>query len=210
MFRIGPSNAYQSIYSFGSSPDDSLWPNSELVAGPDGNFYGTTAFGGQRSEGTVFRISSNGSEAVLFSFGQVQSDGLSPSAGVVLGNDGNFYGTTDGGGAYGGGTVFRLTPGGTEAILHSFGGSAYDGQNPLAGLVQGGDGSFYGTTYFGGTNGQGIVFKIDVGLSPLTNDCAFSISPTTAAFRGRWLAPTPLASPSRVAVHGRPSAPTIL
>jgi uncharacterized repeat protein (TIGR03803 family) len=181
VFRISPSGAYTNLYSFGSSPNDSLWPNDGLVLGSDGNFYGTTTFGGARSEGSVFRISPSGSETVLYSFGYYLNDGVAPYAGVVRGSDGNFYGTTDGGGTNGDGTVFRISPNGNYTNLYSFGGFSNDGQNPLAGLVQGNDGNFYGTTYFGGTNGQGIVFKIDVGLGPFTNNY-ISISPTNAMF----------------------------
>jgi uncharacterized repeat protein (TIGR03803 family) len=181
VFRISPSGTYTNLYSFGSSPNDSLWPNDGLVVGSDGNFYGTTMFGGARSEGSVFRISPNGSETVLFSFGYYLNDGVAPYAGVMQGSDGNFYGTTDEGGTNGDGTVFRISPNGNYTNLYSFGSSSNDGQNPLVGLAQGNDGNFYGTTYFGGTNGQGIVFKIDVGLGPVTNNY-ISISPTNAMF----------------------------
>ena len=78
--------------------------------------------------------------------------------GLVQGSDGNFYGTTDGGGAGGGGTVFKMTPAGVLTTLVSFYGA--NGNNPQAPLVQGSDGNFYGTTEYGGANGLGTVFQV--------------------------------------------------
>src|SRR5215472_4836221 len=83
---------------------------------------------------------------------------------VIQGSDGNFYGTTQQGGAYGGGTVFSLTPTGTLTVLYSFCAQVNcpDGGQPSSGLIQGLDGNFYGTTQIGGTNSNpgGTVFKI--------------------------------------------------
>ena len=93
----------------------------------------------------------------LYSF--AGSDGAQPTAGLVQGSDGNFYGTTSQGGASETGTVFKITPSGTLTTLHSFAGGS-DGEVPFAGLVQGSDGNFYGTTYLGGVNEFGTVFKM--------------------------------------------------
>ena len=87
------------------------------------------------------------------------ADGSQPFAGLVEGSDTNFYGTTAGGGTFGTGTVFSITAAGTLTTLHSFG-SGIDGAIPKAGLVQGIDTNFYGTTAGGGLNGSGTVFKI--------------------------------------------------
>ncbi len=99
----------------------------------------------------------------LYSFGG--SDGSGPWAGLIQATDGNFYGTTTQGGAYGDGTVFKITPSGALTTLHSFAGS--DGSSPYAGLIQGTDGNFYGTTYYGGAAtwcygyaGCGTIFRI--------------------------------------------------
>jgi uncharacterized repeat protein (TIGR03803 family) len=112
-------------------------------------------------------------ESILWQFG-ASFDGTVPLGGLVQGNDGNFYGTTRNGGTNNNnnGTVFRISPSGSYASLHSFGslgGSPGDGWNPWVGLVQGSDGNFYGTTRLGGnTNlnigqGYGTVFRISPG-----------------------------------------------
>jgi len=139
-------------------------PLAGLVQGSDGNFYGTTLVGGAISYGTVFKITPTGSLTSLYSFASKAGDGNNPEAGLVLGSDGSFYGTTSGGGAISCGAVFKITTDGnasgtTETTLHSFSGGA-DGSVPSAGLVQGSDGNFYGTTLLGGMSGQGAVFKI--------------------------------------------------
>ena len=139
-----------------------VWTNGEspyagLVQGSDGNFYGTTLYGGTNGYGTVFQISTNRALTTLYSF--TGGDGAYPQTGLVQGSDGNFYGTTGGGGTNNAGTVFKISANGALTSLYSFTGGS-DGANPLAGLVQGSDGSFYGTTYSGGTNGVGTVFRI--------------------------------------------------
>ncbi len=170
VFRISPSGAYTNLYSFVGSPTDGGSPSAGLVQGGDGNFYGTTLFGGANGEGTVFRISPSGSYTSLYSFVGSPIDGGYPYDSLVQGSDGNFYGTTGGGGANancanGCGTVFRISPSGTYTNLYSFGSSPTDGANPSAGLVQGSDSNFYGTTSLGGTNGNGTVFRLSVPLS---------------------------------------------
>jgi uncharacterized repeat protein (TIGR03803 family) len=152
------------LHSFTGSPDG-YQPRSMLLQGSDGNFYGTTLYGGTNGTGTVYRISPDGSETILHTFDAYADDGGNPAAGLVLGSDGNFYGTV----SYGGtnlydnqGTVFLISPNGSEATVCSFGSSPYDGINPNAGLVLGSDGNFYGTTYQGGTNSKGTVFRVSL------------------------------------------------
>ena len=160
------------LYSFVGPPTDGANPVGGLVQGSDGNFYGTTQSGGTNGDGTVFRISPSGSYSNLYSFGSVTNDGADPYAGLVQGSDGNFYGTTYGGGTstncsiYGCGTVFRISPSGNYTNLYSFGRSPTDGNDPEAGLVQRSDGNFYGTTFNGGTHTNGTVFKLTVPLNP--------------------------------------------
>ncbi|MGO9611202.1 MAG: choice-of-anchor tandem repeat GloVer-containing protein, partial [Verrucomicrobiia bacterium] len=143
------------LHSFVGPAADGATPWAGLVQGSDSNFYGTTVL-----PGTVFRISPGGSETILYSFKGFPTDGQWPYAGLVQGSDGNFYGTTASGGTNDEGTVFRISPSGNETNLYSFGSLANDGSFPVAGLVQGSDGNFYGTTKYGGLNGWGTVFRI--------------------------------------------------
>ena len=119
-------------------------PAAALFQGTDGNLYGTTARGGVHGNGTIFKSTASGTLTTMYSFCSLAScaDGSSPLAALIQATDGNFYGTTQGGGAYNFGTVFKFTPGGTETTLYSFSG----GNVPLGGLTQASDGSFYGTT----------------------------------------------------------------
>jgi uncharacterized repeat protein (TIGR03803 family) len=159
VFKIIPSGTETILHNFSNAGGDGVHPNGALVQDSSGNFYGTTSLGGASNVGTVFKITASGVESVLHSFGSA-NDGQQPDAGLTLGSDGNFYGTTSGGGLYGSGTVFKMTPGGTETVLYSFGASASDATRPSTALVKGSDGSFYGTTVGGGANGWGAVFKV--------------------------------------------------
>ncbi len=145
-----------------------------LVQGLDGNFYGTTVVGGANSQGTVFKVTPAGKITVIYSFCSLAScvDGEEPYAGLTLGTDGNFYGTTYYDGAICDcGTVFKITPAGVLTTLHSFG--VTDGYNPWGALVQGTDGYFYGTTSNGGANRSGTVFKINSSGSEFTSLYSF-------------------------------------
>jgi uncharacterized repeat protein (TIGR03803 family) len=161
VFKITPSGTESVLYSFPAGSSD---PYTGLIQGSDGNFYGTTGAGGANDDGTVFKITPNGTETILHTFAKTGSDGETPYAGLIQGSDGNLYGTTYFGGAYGFGTVFKVTPGGTETVLYSFAGGS-DGEHPYAAVIQGSDGNFYGTTYQGGTGGYGTVFMLTPGGS---------------------------------------------
>ena len=137
---------------------DGGYPAGGLVQGSDGNFYGTTQYGGTDGSGTVFSLTTNGLLSTLVSFDT--GNGAEPSAALAQGSDGNFYGTTQAGGIYQNGTIFKITPGGQLTTLVSFDGA--NGAEPAGALVQGTDGNFYGTTQDGGTNGYGTVF----GMTP--------------------------------------------
>jgi uncharacterized repeat protein (TIGR03803 family) len=158
---------FTSLYSFGYW--DGASPTfASLIQGTDGNLYGTTSGGGTNGTtasnyGTVFKITPSGALTVLHNFTGV--DGEDPTAGLVLGSDGNFYGTTQLGGSNFGGTVFRMAQDGTLTTLYSFckdPGQCSDGSYPAGALVEGEDGNFYGTTSNGGTTyyHKGTVFKI--------------------------------------------------
>jgi uncharacterized repeat protein (TIGR03803 family) len=160
VFRISPGGSYTNFYIFAGFPNDGSTPYARLAQGNDGNFYGTTYTGGTNNDGAVFRIGPGGNYTNLYFFGSYHLDGANSSGGLVLGGDGNFYGTTSLGGTNDDGTLFRISPGGNYTSLHSFAGHPADGEQPIAGLVQGSDGNFYGTTYFGGTNDDGTMFRI--------------------------------------------------
>ena len=159
VFKVTPAGTLTTLYSFcGQSCGDGSAPFAGLLLGKDGNFYGTTELGGTNNEGTVFKITQQGTLTTLHSF--TIQEGSNPYAGLVQATDGNFYGTTQSGGAHLLGTVFRITPRGALTTLHSF--NLTDGSSPEAPLIQGTDGNLYSTTYNGGNSGgdYGTVFKI--------------------------------------------------
>lgn len=148
------------LYSF-TGGDDGADPTTALIEGSDGSLYGTTsAAGANGSGGTAFKITTAGALTVLHSFiNDSFSDGSGPSS-LIQGADGNFYGATVYGGATGNGSVFKITPTGTETILHSFVNGNGDGFSPGGSLIQASNGSFYGTASYGGANGDGAVYEI--------------------------------------------------
>jgi uncharacterized protein (TIGR03437 family) len=168
VFKITAGGALTTLYTFAPGANG-YHPYAGLIQAADGNLYGTTSAGGNFGRGTVFKITTGGTLTTLYSFSG--PDGESPVAGVVQGIDGNFYGTTlfggtnEAGGTNSFGTIFELTPGGALTTLHRFSGA--DGQQPVAGLVQGADGTLYGTTLAGGTNDLGTVFSLQLpAISP--------------------------------------------
>jgi uncharacterized repeat protein (TIGR03803 family) len=166
VFKITPSGALVTVHRF-SGPDGSF-PLAGLALASDGNFYGTTNFGGTFNDGTVFKMSPGGKVTSLYNF----NVGPGPYGGLVQGTDGNFYGTTQGGN-----TVFQITPAGVLTTLFTF--NYVDGYEPLDTLVQGTDGNFYATTYQGGDN-YGTVFSLAMGLSPFVET-----NPATGVVGGR-------------------------
>jgi uncharacterized repeat protein (TIGR03803 family) len=139
-------------------------PGGALAQGLDGEFYGTTQYGGIDFDGTVFRMTPAG-QLVRFSFCAVPNcdAGAFPYEGnLTLGRDGNLYGTAEAGGVHTAGTVFRLTPSGALTALYSFcaDGECLDGDEPLGGVVQDSNGDFYGTTVLYGVNNAGVIFSL--------------------------------------------------
>jgi uncharacterized repeat protein (TIGR03803 family) len=161
VFKITPSGTLTTLVSFHTT--NGAYPLDSLIQGSDGNFYGTTEEGGTSHKGTVFKITPSGTLTTLVSFNG--SNGSSPYAGLIQGSDGNFYGTTEYGGPDDYGTVFMVTPSGTLTTLVSFNFFA-NGAFPLGSLIQGRDGSFYGTTDEGGPDDVGTVFKLTVTPAP--------------------------------------------
>jgi uncharacterized repeat protein (TIGR03803 family) len=181
VFKITPSGTLTTLYNFCSQSGcaDGQNPSAGLIQATDGNFYGTTSGGGVNLQGTIFRITASGALTTLYSFCSQSgcTDGSMPQAGLVQATNGNFYGTTyGGGGANGRGTVFKITPGGTLTTLYSFcpQSGCPDGGSPQAGLIQATNGSFYGTTFAGGAHDLGTVFKITPGgnLTTLYSFCS--------------------------------------
>jgi uncharacterized repeat protein (TIGR03803 family) len=169
VFGITTGGTLISLHGFDGN--NGFFSYAALVEGTDGNLYGTTTSGGENDDcfygenytcGTVFSITSSGTLATLHTF--VGTDGAIPYAGLVQGANGDCYGTTTYGAninsycPYGCGTIFKITPSGVLGTVHSFIGT--DGANPEAELVQATNGSFYGTTFDGGANGDGTVFTI--------------------------------------------------
>jgi uncharacterized repeat protein (TIGR03803 family) len=113
--------------------------------------------------GTAFRITTNGDLTTLVFFNR--TNGATPLATLIQASDGNLYGTTTSGGAYGSGTVFRLSPDGTFSTVYTFSGTN-DGVNPHAELVQAADGNFYGVTSEGGSHYSGNIFRLSLPLAP--------------------------------------------
>jgi len=143
-------------------------PYGGVVRDAAGNLYGTTFSGGANDYGTVFKLAPNGKETILHSFANGGGDGVNPQAGVVLDKQGNIYGTTRNGSTHNAGILFKLTPQGTETVLHVFAGGGddnKDGGRPQADLILDDAGNIYGTTHLGGGKGDcnanncGTVFK---------------------------------------------------
>jgi uncharacterized repeat protein (TIGR03803 family) len=167
------------LHSFCSKPNcsDGVTPYGALIADAKGNLFSTTASGGASNAGTVFRLSPDGTETVLYSFCSKPScsDGAFPFAGLLGDSAGNLYGTTEYGGGLGCGSgcgvVFKLSPPGPgctpvspnlwcETVLHSFANSPSDGANPVAGLIADSKGNLFGTTLGGGDSEYGVVFEL--------------------------------------------------
>jgi uncharacterized repeat protein (TIGR03803 family) len=169
VFKLSPSGTETLLYSFTGGLDGAN-PDAALVRDAAGNLYGTTVGGGVSSAcpdgcGTAFKLSPSGAETVLHSF-TGGADGGQPVAGLIRDAAGNLYGTTTVGGSgvnrlcQGGtcGVVFKLSPSGTETVLHNF--TRGDGATPNADLIQDAAGNLYGTTFGGGAHGHGVVFEL--------------------------------------------------
>jgi uncharacterized repeat protein (TIGR03803 family) len=166
IFKITTNGVYTSLYSFASG-NDGANPEAGLMQASDGNLYGTTSGGGTNSYGTIYRITTNGDYASLYSF-TGGNDGAAPSDDLIQAADGNLYGTTSGGGADFDGTIFKFTTNGVFTLLYTFTGGD-DGSSPGAALMQAADGNLYGTTSAGGADGYGTVFKLTIASPPALN-----------------------------------------
>jgi uncharacterized repeat protein (TIGR03803 family) len=156
VFRVTTSGAYEHVHSFWESAASD--PAGSLIQARDGLLYGTTRFSGVNIGGTVFQLQPDGSVTILHQFDGT-TEGMRPAAGVLQGSDGAFYGTTSQGGPLDAGTVFRMAGDGSVTVLHAFNGPA-EGAGSVAPLIQARDGSFYGTTFTGGSANLGTVFRL--------------------------------------------------
>ena len=194
IFKLGPSGGFTVLYNF-DGPHGAT-PVGGLTLGMDGNLYGMAREGGAHGKGNIFRITPAGNLTVLYDF-KNGADGEEPESPLIVGADGNFYGTSypstafritpagvftvisaipnfsqgpllqakdgsfygvsDYAGKYSAGSVFKIS-GGTYTILHSFDGPS--GYDPTSGLVEGADGDFYGTTTAGGSGNGGVIYRI--------------------------------------------------
>ncbi len=198
VFRVATDGTgFQVLHRFENFSDgqdstnaEGAYPEGELVEGSDGYLYGVTQGGGPNGTGGLFRVARDGTDFdVLHTFaadtdtstsGQIITvDGASPRGALVQGANGFLYGVASTGGTNGAGTVFRVNPDGSAfEVLHHFTATANDpdtglpentdGSTPLAGLADGGDGSFYGVTSVGGSTGRGVVFTFPADGSSFT------------------------------------------
>jgi uncharacterized repeat protein (TIGR03803 family) len=164
VFEMSLTGQVTILHSFGDGTvaNDGAASAGPLVQAGDGNFYGTTQYGGTAGVGTVFKITRQGQVTILHSFndGTVINDGTGPQAGLIQGPDGNLYGMTETGGVrnsyQGAGIVFKTSTQGAYTVLHRFsdGSVRNDGQIPSGELVLGKDGNYYGMTQNGGGTTQ--------------------------------------------------------
>ena len=166
IFRMATNGTIKIVHNFTGL--DGFNPAGPLVQGKDGNLYGTTQYGGAVSDdtGTVFKLSLPSlTLSTLFSFdplnlGSTNVDGAFPVAGLLLGPDGNFYGSASNGGANTGGTLFKITTGGVFTKLFDFGSADANGALPYATLMEHTNGVFYGLTSGGGTFASGEFYSL--------------------------------------------------
>jgi uncharacterized repeat protein (TIGR03803 family) len=172
IFEMTPGGAVSPLYNFDNgNPETEGSPLAPLVEGTDGFFYGTTENGGDKTPagcqevsgcGMVFKIGTGGHIQILHKFDDTD-DGYTPLGGLIEGSDGNFYGTTLYKGTAASGTVFKMSSTGALTSLYTFECAQIkcaQGLQPYAGVIQATDGNFYGTTYTGGVNGYGTVFRV--------------------------------------------------
>lgn len=170
VYKITPAGKITVLHNFTGYPGDGTYPLGILVQGLDGNFYGTTYQGGTYNEGTVFKITPAGVLTLLhsFDFASPGYDGQLPEAGLTLGPDGNFYGTTLHGGMTNYGTIFKITPAGKETVLYNFCYKTCDGFGVTTPLVLHTDGKLYGNTN-GNSLGGSVFYSLNVGFKPLVD-----------------------------------------
>jgi uncharacterized repeat protein (TIGR03803 family) len=160
VFKITTSGQFTVLHNFNVNTDG-LTPLAAPIQGTDGNFYGTTAYGQFAKPGGVYKMTPSGKLTVLYTFSG-SAGGLRGPVALILGTDGNFYGTTRGGGQRcngGCGGIYKITPAGKLTVLHTFNGTT-EGYYPVGAIIQASDGNFYGTTLVGGPGSFGVIYKM--------------------------------------------------
>jgi uncharacterized repeat protein (TIGR03803 family) len=166
VYKLAPSGQETVLYNFCSLAGcaDGKGPGSGVIRDSEGNLYGTTGSGGAHGKGVVFELAASGQETVLYNFCSLANcaDGEKPG-GVIRDSEGNLYGSASDGPKQnpGNGLVYELATSGSETVLCSFGSAnCPDGAGP-SGVIMDSEGNLYGTTGYGGTNGGGLVFKLE-------------------------------------------------
>jgi uncharacterized repeat protein (TIGR03803 family) len=160
IYKITTAGAITQLHVFNGGTTDGCYPEGVPVQASDGNFYGTTTWCGTNNLGIAYKITPTGTLTIIHTFGASSTDAGHPEGALIQGSDGNLWGTSNAGGSGGSGTVFKMTTAGKVTVMHQFVGCGSNGCDPAAGLVQGKDGNYYGTTQSGGANNEGTVFKI--------------------------------------------------
>jgi len=162
VFKVDYTGKESVLYAFLGGVDGGL-PHAGLLRDGIGNLYGTTSSGGLNSGGTLFKVDSAGNHTILYNFcSQSCLDGQTPMGNLALDSAGNIYGATQYGGNADAGVVFELGTNGVETVLYNFCnvGDCTDGDGPVSGVTRDNQGNLYGTTFYGGTVGYGVVFKL--------------------------------------------------
>jgi uncharacterized repeat protein (TIGR03803 family) len=167
-YKVSLSGQFVPLHQFGANSNDGQYPVAGIIQGWTGNYFGTTFSGGTNGDGTIYSMTSSGVLTYIYNFGNFTFDGLNPRCPLLQGSDSYLYGTTYLGGTNGNaGTLFKIGPTGGIIYLHDFDGFPGDGAFPTAQPVEGSDGDYYGTTYQGGSNQIGIVYKLSAAPSML-------------------------------------------
>ncbi len=187
LFKLAPDGTFTLLHGFNGGRDGAMPTAAPLTLDARGTIWGLTVQGGVANGGTAYRFR-GGKIKVLHSFG-VDNDGYWPASGLLLQPDGSFAGTTGAGGgsgcasSRGCGTLFRLTPDGSETILHAFAGGDADGATPSGTPVRDLSGNLYGATYNGSSVNRGTVFK----LAPDGSESVFHVFNILASYPNQGL-----------------------
>ena len=201
VFKMTPTGTLTTLVNFkgigvvigDGATNAGSYPLGNLIRTDDGSFYGTTWSGGASNKGTVFKVTPAGSLTTLVEFTDngANNKGAGPSGSLILGADGEYYGTTVVGGSGGLGTIYKMTPGGTLTTLVEFtgNGTTNKGAKPRGGLTLATDGNFYGTTSEGGSGGAGTAFRMAASgelttLAEFTQDGSGSTGSPSAVTKG--------------------------